>query len=572
MGMENETIKRLAAEKAALQRQLAAVHAGWCGTAVSPDGALDFKALFEAAPGLYLVLAPDLTILEASDAYLKATLTRRDEILGRHMFEVFPDNPNNPEATGVANLRASLMRVLEHRRADEMALQRYDLVVPPERGGGVEERYWRPLNTPVLGADGEVRYIIHRVEDATAEVRLQVSQAERESAVKAKEQANDALTRQQAVMQATIEYAPVGLSYLDTAFHHRWVNPRLLELVGLSRDQVLGRTLAQVFPETWPQLEPLLRGVLETQTPYRGTTRPFKVRRNGTMTETYWDVIFQPVVIDGRVEGVLKVVQDATERVKQARLQEEQIESLRQLDRAKDQFLGIVSHELRTPINAIMGFGSILDDGLAGPLNTDQRLYVEKILGASDDLLALVNDLLDLSRIQAGKFTIAPRPIDFPPVVADVLTALEKSAEHKRIVLRNRTGGDLPAVYADEQRVAQVLTNLVGNAVKFTQPGGWVEVRACVDRGMLRCEIEDNGPGIAAEDQGKLFKAFSQVDMTSTRNAGGVGLGLLICKSLIEAHGGQIGVGTDEAKGATFWFTLPIARLNAGPSQSSHRT
>jgi signal transduction histidine kinase len=138
----------------------------------APVAAPDFKVLFESAPGLYLVLAPDLRIVAVSDAYARATMTRREEILGRGLFEVFPDNPADPNATGVRNLNASLQRVLENRVADAMAVQKYDIRKPAEEGGGFEVRYWSPVNSPVLKADGTLAYIIHRVEDVTEFVQL----------------------------------------------------------------------------------------------------------------------------------------------------------------------------------------------------------------------------------------------------------------------------------------------------------------------------------------------------------------------------------------------------------------
>jgi signal transduction histidine kinase len=138
----------------------------------------DFQALFESAPELYLVLTPALTIVAVSDAYLKATLTKREEILGRGLFEVFPDNPDDPTATGVRNLSASLDRVLTNRVPDTMAVQKYDICRPDSEGGGFEERYWSPVNSPVLGTDGKVAYIIHRVEDVTEFVRLKQAGSE----------------------------------------------------------------------------------------------------------------------------------------------------------------------------------------------------------------------------------------------------------------------------------------------------------------------------------------------------------------------------------------------------------
>jgi len=140
----------------------------------------DFRALFESAPGLYLVLTPALTIVAVSEAYLQATMTKREEILGRHLFEVFPDNPDDPTATGVSNLRASLGRVLQHRTADAMAVQKYDIRRPESEGGRFEERYWSPVNSPVLGTNGEVAYIIHRVEDVTEFIRLKQAGSEQQ--------------------------------------------------------------------------------------------------------------------------------------------------------------------------------------------------------------------------------------------------------------------------------------------------------------------------------------------------------------------------------------------------------
>jgi len=138
----------------------------------------DFRSLFESVPSLCLVLTPDLTIVAVSDAYLRATMTQRSDILGRGLFEIFPDNPDDPAATGVRNLHASLQRVLQGRIPDTMAVQKYDIRKPDSEGGGFEERYWSPVNAPVLDPDGQVTYIIHRVEDVTEFVRRRQKDAQ----------------------------------------------------------------------------------------------------------------------------------------------------------------------------------------------------------------------------------------------------------------------------------------------------------------------------------------------------------------------------------------------------------
>jgi len=164
----------------------------------TPESSLDFKLLFESAPDLFLVLRPDtdFRILGASDAYLRATLTTRESIVGRGLFEVFPDNPDDPAASGTSNLRASLERVRTSRAADTMAVQKYDVRRPDSEGGGFEERFWSPVNTPVLSADGGVVYIIHRVQDVTEFVRLRrMGQLEQERS-QALQQRTDAMEQE----------------------------------------------------------------------------------------------------------------------------------------------------------------------------------------------------------------------------------------------------------------------------------------------------------------------------------------------------------------------------------------
>ena len=186
----------------------------------------DFRAIFSAVPGRYLILTPDLSIVAASDAYLRATLTQREEIIGRGLFEVFPDNPEEHGATGVSNLRASLERVLRSKRPDVMAVQKYDVRRPD---GGFEEKYWSPLNTPVLNQDGAVEWIIHRVEDVTDLVLYGTEKAERDSFAKEQQliidqlrYANEELARnhqalleREALLQSVLATAPDAIVTMD---------------------------------------------------------------------------------------------------------------------------------------------------------------------------------------------------------------------------------------------------------------------------------------------------------------------------------------------------------------------
>lgn len=229
----------------------------------------------------------------------------------------------------------------------------------------------------------------------------------------------------------------------------------------------------------------------------------------------------------------------------------------REHDLLKDHFLGLLSHELRTPLNAIVGFGSILQDEVLGPLNAKQKHAVERMLGGSTVMLSLVNDLLDLTRMQAGRFTLDLGPIAIQNVINETISAMKPLFEERKHRIIYESLPEPPIIRADDQRITQILMNLLGNAIKYTPDGGTIRIRTEVDGAFVRVAVEDNGLGIAAEDQPKLFKPFAQLD-PATSYSTGAGLGLSIVKGLVEAHGGTVGVRSEPGAGSCFWFTMPI--------------
>lgn len=232
-------------------------------------------------------------------------------------------------------------------------------------------------------------------------------------------------------------------------------------------------------------------------------------------------------------------------------------EELRRTDLYKDEFLSVISHELRTPLNFIMGFGSLLQDEIGGPLSFQQLEFVSKMLEGADRMLGLVNDLLDIAKIQAGKLSVCPSSSDYSVLVADTLASLRPLADRKRLYLEANIQSPLMLVL-DVQRICQVLTNLVSNAIKFTPDGGRITVKAFQHRDEVITQVIDTGRGIPSEEIPHLFTRFRQLDMSSTREQGGTGLGLAISKAIVEAHEGAIGVLSAPGEGATFWFSLPL--------------
>jgi PAS domain S-box-containing protein len=243
-------------------------------------------------------------------------------------------------------------------------------------------------------------------------------------------------------------------------------------------------------------------------------------------------------------------------------LAQQAVKEMRELDQLKSQFLANMSHELRTPLNSIIGFSRVILKGIDGPISELQQQDLMAIYNSGQHLLGLINDVLDLSRIEAGKMELTFDDVNIGDLIKSTMSTLTGLVKDKPVKIVQEVAEDIPIVRADPMRVRQVLINLFSNASKFTDEGA-ITVRAKMRKGLagqqeLWIGVTDTGPGISAEDQKKLFQAFSQVDSSPTRKTGGSGLGLSICHHLIQMHGGQIGVDSEVGKGSTFYFTLPV--------------
>ncbi|HUE45249.1 MAG TPA: GAF domain-containing protein, partial [Aestuariivirgaceae bacterium] len=247
--------------------------------------------------------------------------------------------------------------------------------------------------------------------------------------------------------------------------------------------------------------------------------------------------------------------------IQNARLFHEIEEKSRELElasRHKSQFLANMSHELRTPLNAILGYSELILDDIYGAVPEKARAALERVQSNGKHLLGLINDVLDLAKIEAGRLTLSLADYSLDEVVASVAASMEAMAAEKQLAFKLDVAPNLPVGRGDEQRVTQVLLNLVSNAIKFTDAGE-VAIRACLSNGAFRVSVSDTGPGISAADQAKLFQDFQQADSSSTRKKGGTGLGLAISKRFIDLHGGRIWVDSAPGRGSTFSFELPVA-------------
>ncbi|WP_394778928.1 PAS domain-containing sensor histidine kinase, partial [Undibacterium sp.] len=587
---------------------------------------LDYHALFEATPGCYLVLAVDLTIVAVNDAYLKATLTKREAILGRPLFEVFPDNPEEVGATGVSNLRASLMAVLKYKKPDTMAVQKYDI---PLDNGGFEERYWSPVNSPVLGPDNEVSLIIHRVEDVTEfmqtntqheeqkrldeslneslneSLRKRADNAESEMYrnVHALQQTNkqlNALNEAWSQLAAIVDGSDDGIisASLD-GIVLSW-NGGAQRLYGYRSEEAVGKTMASLTAppglgkERHAHEMRLLDRIREGQHIEHFELQ--SARRDGTPVSV--SVTMSPIVnIQGQIVGASKIARDITRHKAVERMLREQSEEiskknaeLETANNMKSEFLANMSHELRTPLNAIIGFSAVMRDGLLGEVSDVQREYLGNIHSSGEHLLSLINDILDLSKVEAGKMRVEFEAIDVASLLKHALSIVTEKADVQQIRLDLDVAGELhgqPAgVVADSRMLKQMMYNLLSNAVKFSHTGGRIHVKADIVNasqvGMfsapsvwaslhmplpgrpseqyLELSVEDRGIGIPPASLDKLFLPFSQLETGMQRKFQGTGLGLAMVRKLVEIHEGTVGVASAEGQGTCFTMWLPLRK------------
>jgi PAS domain S-box-containing protein len=653
----------------------------------------DYQALFRASPYPYLVMAPDLTILGASGAYLRSVRRTEDDIVGRYVFEAFPEDPGNPEATNITEVKASLLRALAKGEPDTTAFVRYSVPVQTPDGTRFEERYWSTVHTPVLDTDGKPLFVFQNAVDVTELYRfdeqsevatLQLTpvgntNAENFNRAQMHEALSRILNNEREHLRSLFNQAPGFVAVLMGPKHvFEMVNEAYYQLVG--HRELVGKTVWEALPEVAGQgYEEFLDRVYRTGESWTTRARPIAVQRerNGPILQRYVDLVYEPykdqygttigifaqgydvtdsveaqsakresderlkdgmdaakMVVwdwsletealacsdnigavlgvapdkvsglwecvhaedrdrlraahreavdgngtyqqivrfirpdngkqiwldsrgkvrldaDGAPAGMRGVTVDVTERY-QAELE------LRDANRKKDEFLAMLAHELRNPLAPISTAAEMLK------LTANQDARVRK---ASDvisrqvkHMTALVDDLLDVSRVTRGLVQLEKEFVDIKSVVASAVEQARPIIEARRHSLVVETESAPATVYGDRTRLVQVIANLLNNAAKYTPQGGRVSLTVNVADGMVHTNVIDNGIGIEKDLLPQVFELFTQAERTPDRSQGGLGIGLALVRTMVALHGGSVAAwSAGPGTGSRFTISLPAA-------------
>jgi PAS domain S-box-containing protein len=518
----------------------------------------DFQALFQAAPNLYLVLTPDLTIVAASDAYCRATHRTRDQMVGRRLFEAFPDNPDEPATDAIANMRASVTRVLQFRRSDAMPLQKFDVPRPATEGGGFESRYWAPSNSPVLNAAGEVAWIIHRADDVTELVNLRA----RGTIDLGQKNLIDELQETSTFLDAVVENLP-GMLFVKSYPDCRFVlfNRAGEQLLGYGRGELMGKSDYDFFPkDEADHVVARDRAVFESGAKQLTEEERITTRYKGTRLLQTTKVPVKDK--DGRPQYLLGFSEDITER----RAMEAQLRQAMKME-AVGQLTGGVAHDFNNLLGIIIGNLDIAaEHAAADPL---LRETIQEALGGALRGAELTRRLLAFSRNQP----LQPAIVDLNQGMPQIATMLRRTLG-EQIVVELHPGADLWPVRVDPAQLDEAILNLAINGRDAMPKGGILSIEtanthldeefaarnADVTAGdYVQVSISDTGAGMSPEVIERCFEPF----FTTKSIEKGTGLGLSMVYGFVKQSGGHIKIYSEVGHGTTAKIYLPVAGAGA---------
>ena len=363
------------------------------------------------------------------------------------------------------------------------------------------------------------------------------------------------LQHQRRYYESLLENSPVAIVTVDMQGVVTSWNPAAEQLFGYTAGEAVGEEMdSLVAPQDLVEEVRDISRRAERGESVRLVTR--RKRQDGSLVDV--DIVAAPIFVGEEEVGYYGIFSDVSELQHRTRELAEKSAELEVASKHKSEFLANMSHELRTPLNAIVGFSQVLKQKLFGEVNDKQEEYLDDILSSADHLLALINDILDLSKVEAGQVELERGLFSLREALERGVVMVRERALKNGVQLDLELDPAVDLVEGDERRIRQIVFNLLSNAVKFTPSGGRVDVSATRVNGEVLVAVSDTGPGIAPADQGRIFEEFQQAKAGNGERPEGTGLGLALSRSLVELHGGRIWVESELGRGSTFTFTIPV--------------
>lgn len=477
------------------------------------------------------MLDTSLTIVGVNDAYLRATERSRETVMGRYVFDAFPENPSEPGASGIPSLQRSLERVIATGKTDHVDVLRFDIPIGPGIDAPFETRYWSPVNSPVFNREGRLTHVIHQAVDITRQVESENARRESERRFEALTNASGVIYRMSADWSHMHQFDGCGFLRDVTSMDEF----RIDDFVPVEDQALVRENIDQAIRN---------RKIFELE--HR------VLRADGSPGWTYSKAV--PILgPDDEIVEWIGCAADITSR----KIAEEQIKDA---SRRKDEFLAMLSHELRNPLAPISAAAELLQVGRLSEVRLAQISQI--ITRQVKHMTSLVDDLLDVSRVTSGLVSLAFDAVDTRRIVTEAMEQVEPLIKSRHHQLAVHLPSEPALVSGDAKRLVQVVTNLLNNAAKYTPEGGAIDLHVELHDEQVSIMVRDNGIGMAPEFLDHVFDMFSQAQRTSDRAQGGLGIGLALVKSLVELHHGSIFVNS-KGPGCGSEFTVRLPRHGA---------